>query len=132
MSAAAIEGATRKVQALLRRQHTLVSSLLERRAQLRGSLITRWARCGKEGCACRRGPGHGPYYVLSTRSGGSGAFTYLGREQVPSARRLVSDYRQFQSGLRRLRTLNDELLRSMGRYQEAAARLARRRVGLSS
>lgn len=29
---------------------------------LRGSLIERYKRCGKPGCKCAEGPGHGPKY----------------------------------------------------------------------
>jgi len=32
---------------------------------LRGSLIGRYKRCGKPGCKCADGPGHGPKYYLS-------------------------------------------------------------------
>ena len=32
---------------------------------LRGSLIERYKRCGKPGCKCADGPGHGPKYYLS-------------------------------------------------------------------
>src|ERR1700738_2075497 len=32
---------------------------------LRGSLIERFKRCGKPGCKCAQGPGHGPKYYLS-------------------------------------------------------------------
>jgi hypothetical protein len=126
-----VDDAERRVRKLLREQRALVSSLLALRQQLKGSLLTRWGRCGKAGCACTSGLGHGPYYVLSTRSGGQGGFTYLERKQATQARRLVGGYRQFRKGLRRLRVLNQELLRRMGRYQQAAARHAERRVGLA-
>jgi hypothetical protein len=125
-----VDDAERRVRVLLAEQRALVASLLALRQQLQGSLFTRWGRCGKAGCACRSGTPHGPYYVLSTRSGGQGAFTYLERAQATRARRLVARYRQFRTGLRRLRVLNQELLRRMGRYQQAAARYAERYVGL--
>jgi hypothetical protein len=126
-----VDDAERRVRELLAEQRALVSSLLALRQQLQGSLFTRWGRCGKEGCACRTGRGHGPYYVLSTRSGGQGGFAYLERGQAAQARRLVGGYREFRKGLRRLRVLNRELMRRMGRYQQAATRQAQRRVGLA-
>ena len=57
-------------------QDTPSSTLRRRRAQLlrqmpaldtllRGSLIERYKRCGKPGCKCADGPGHGPKYYLS-------------------------------------------------------------------
>src|SRR5687767_5535568 len=111
----------RRVRALLTEQRTLVASLLALRQQLRGSLVTRFGTCGKAGCACRDGEGHGPYYVLSTRSAGRGGFTYLDRAQATEARRLVAGYRRFRGGMRRLRTLNQELLDALKRYQRAVA-----------
>src|SRR5262245_56704111 len=126
-----IDDAERRVRELLGEQRELVSSLLVLRQQLQGSLFRRWGRCGKAGCACASGKGHGPYYVFSSRSGGTGGFTYLERDQVATTRRLVVGYKQFRKGLRRLRVLNQELLRRMDRYQQAASRQSQRRVGLS-
>lgn len=122
--------AERRVRKLLQEQRTLVASLLALRQQLQGSLFTRWARCGKKGCGCADGRPHGPYYVLSTRRGGTGGFAYLERKDVPRTRSLVSDYRRFRTRLRRLRRLNDELLRLMNRYQGAATRESARQMGL--
>ncbi|MHC4710339.1 MAG: DUF6788 family protein [Planctomycetota bacterium] len=34
-------------------------------AILRGSLIERYKPCGRPGCKCAKGPGHGPKYYLS-------------------------------------------------------------------
>jgi hypothetical protein len=126
-----LDAAERRVRDLLGEQRALVSSLLAKRQQLKGSVFARRGRCGKAGCACRSGPGHGPYYVLSTRSGGQGSFTYLEKGKAREARRLVGGYREFRKGLRRLRVLNQELLRRMGRYQQAAARVGGRRAGLA-
>ena len=38
---------------------------------LRGSLIERFKRCGKAGCKCTQGPGHGPKYYLSVSQPGA-------------------------------------------------------------
>jgi hypothetical protein len=119
---AEVERIRQKAQELLAEQRTLVRALLRLREQLGGSLIERWADCRKAGCACQRGERHGPYYVLSTRSGGRGGYTYLERPQVPQARDLVRRHRQFQDGLRRLKNLNEDLVETMRRYREAMAR----------
>ena len=112
----------RKVRALLVAQRALVADLLSQRRQLPGSLFTRMGICGKAGCACARGQAHGPYYVLSTRRGGQGAFTYLDRRQAGEARELVTGYRRFRRGMTRLRSLNRRLLEALQRYQRAVAR----------
>jgi len=120
-----------RVRARLAEQRTLVRELLQRRELLAGSLFERWAVCGKEGCACRSGQKHGPYYVLSTRSGGRGGFSYLDSEQMGEARSLVKAYREYRAGLRRLRRVNDQLLELLRRYQEETARRGGRKVGVS-
>jgi hypothetical protein len=120
----------RRVRRLLGRQRALVASLLEVRAQLRGSVFTRFGTCGKAGCACGGGDAHGPYYVLSTRQAGAGGFAYLDRTRAVEARRLVAGYRRFRGGLQRLRSLNRELLAALQRYQEAVTRRGGRHIGL--
>ena len=122
----------RRVRALLAEQRRAVRALLMARAQLRGSVITRYGRCGKPGCACARGPGHGPYHVLSRRSGGKGAYEYLDAARAREARGMVGRARAFQQGLRRLQRLNEELLDLLRRYQAAMARRGGRRVGLAT
>ena len=51
--------------ALRKRRHALLHQLPPLQAILRGSLIERYKRCGKPGCKCAEGPGHGPKYYLS-------------------------------------------------------------------
>jgi len=119
-----------RVHSRLKEQRLLVQSLLRLRKQLQGSLFTRYGRCGKTGCACREGQPHGPYYVLSNRSGGAGSFAYLDKAQVGRVRDLVRRHREFRSGLRRLQRLNRELDTLLRRYQEATIQDAHRSLAL--
>ncbi len=122
----------RRVREKLREQRELVEDLLrERREQLQGSLFERWAVCGKEGCACRQGRRHGPYYVLSTRSGGKGGFAYLEGSQAAEARELVKRHRAFRAEMRRLKRVGEQLVTLLRRYQEVLARQGGHRVGIS-
>jgi hypothetical protein len=120
----------RRVRDRLQEQQRVVRSLLAARAQLPGSLFTRYGRCGKPACACRRGPGHGPYHVLSQRSGGQGAFAYLDAARAREARGLVARARAFRTGLRRLQRVNLELLDLLRRYQGAMSRRGGARLGV--
>jgi hypothetical protein len=124
------EAIRQKVRARLQEQRALVEELLRRREQLAGSLFVRFGVCGKEGCACRTGRKHGPYYVLSTRSAGHGGFAYLDASQAGEARELVKAYREYRAGMRRLRTVGEQLVSLLRRYQEATTRKGSRRVGL--
>ncbi len=119
-----------RVRSMLAEQRLLVEELLRRREQLAGSLFVRYGVCGKEGCVCRTGRRHGPYYVLSTRSGGQGGFAYLDESQAAEAQTLVRAFREYKAGMRRLRAVGERLVVLLRRYQEATARQGIRRVGL--
>ena len=119
-----------RVRARLREQRTLVEKLLKRREQLQGSLFMRWGVCGKKGCVCRSGQKHGPYYVLSNRSGGRGGFAYLDADQMGTARGLVKAHREYRANLKRLKKVNEQLVELLRRYQEATTLRGGRRVGV--
>ena len=121
-----------RVRARLQEQRALVEDLLRQREQLAGSLFVRFGVCGKEGCVCRTGQKHGPYYVLSTRSGGKGGFAYLEASQMEEARELVRAYRGYRAGMQRLRKVGEQIVVLLRRYQEASFRKGTRRVGLPS
>jgi hypothetical protein len=107
-------------------------SLLRLREQLGGSLFARYAECGKESCSCRQGQKHGPYWVLSTRVAGRGGFAYLDAEAAAAARDLVKRYRDFKTGLRRLRRLNADIVTLLRRYQDAMSKQGGRRLGVTA
>ena len=113
----------------LTEHETLVDSLLQEREQIRGSLFARFAVCGKQGCVCAQGERHGPYYVLSNRSGGEGAFIYLKDEQVSRIRELVNRNRRFKKGLKRLKGLSARLHELFERYESTATRVGQKQVG---
>ena len=124
------DGIRQRIRTSLKRQRELVAELLRRREQLAGSLFVRYGVCGKQGCVCRSGQKHGPYYVLSTRSGGRGGFAYLEAAHMSEARELVKAYREYRAGMRRLQRVNAELVALLRRYQEATTRRGHRRIGL--
>jgi len=119
-----------RVRTRLKEQRDLVEKLLRRREQLAGSLFMRWGVCGKEGCVCQTGQKHGPYYVLSSRSGGKGGFAYLDAHQMSEARSLVKAHKEYRADMRRLRKVNRQIVDLLRRYQEATARRGGRRVGV--
>jgi hypothetical protein len=121
-----------RVRARLQEQRTLIERLLRRRELVAGSLFMRWGVCGKKGCVCQTGQKHGPYYVLSRRSGGRGGFTYLDKDQATEARSLVRAHQDYKADLKRLRKVNEQLVTLLRRYQEATGRRGDRRVGVAS
>jgi hypothetical protein len=126
-----IETIRSRIRERLAEQRSLVQSLLRLREQLQGSHFARYAECGKETCACRQGRKHGPYYVLSTRSGGQSGFAYLAGRQAEEAERLVGRHKDFKAGFRRLKKVNVEIVGLLRRYQPQMARQGGRRLGLA-
>jgi uncharacterized protein DUF6788 len=127
-----IEVIRRQVRTRLREQGALVRLLLQQRDQLQGSLFPRYGTCGKATCACRTGRRHGPYYVLSSRTAGRGAFAYLDADEVARARDLLARHRQFRRGMARLRRINAEVVALLHRYQQAVVRRGGERLGIAS
>ena len=120
-----------RIRETLAQQRRLVASLLQVREQLHGSLFVRYGQCGKAGCACQtEGHRHGPYYVLSTRTGGRGSFSYLDASTAREARERVARYRAFRAGLKGLQRVNGSLVDLLRRYQRAQLRKTARRLGL--
>lgn len=114
----------------LSEHESLVDALLQEREQIKGSLFARFAVCGKANCACAQGEKHGPYYVLSNRSGGEGAFVYLKEDQVSRVRELVDRHRRFRKGLKRLKGLSSKLHEMFLKYEVTAARAGSRQAGM--
>jgi hypothetical protein len=126
-----LEAIRRQVRTRLREQGVLVRRLLQQREQLQGSLFPRYGLCGKPTCVCRTGRRHGPYYVLSSRTAGRGAFTYLDAEEVAPARELLRRHREFRRGMARLRRLNADLVALLRRYGQAVVKRAGERIGIA-
>ena len=114
----------------LTEHESLVLALLSEREQIKGSLFSRFAVCGKLNCACAQGEKHGPYYVLSNRSGGTGAFVYLKDDQVTRVRELVNRHRRFKKGLKRLKGLSSKLHEMFERYENSATLAGSRQAGV--
>ena len=108
-----INGLTRKrTQTLRQRQKAILRKLPPLKAILRGSLVERYKRCGKPGCKCAKGPGHGPKYYLTV----SFPKRPPEMEYVPEAfrekvKQYLENYRKAKEILEELSSINRELLR---------------------
>ena len=98
--------------ALRRRRKTLLRQLPPLHALLRGSLIERYKRCGKPGCKCAKGRGHGPKYYLSvSRTGARPEMDYVPQASVEQVVQFLANYRRTREILDELCAINRELLR---------------------
>jgi hypothetical protein len=99
--------------AFLRKRRTaLMRQLPPLQAILRGSLIERYKRCGKPGCKCADGPGHGPKYYLSVSYPGlRPQMDYVPQESYAQTAELLANYHRTREILEQICEINRELLR---------------------
>ena len=97
---------------LRQRRELLLRELPPFDAVLRGSLIKRYKRCGKPGCKCAQGPGHGPKYYLSvSRPNARPEMAYVPQAQYARVVEYLGNYRRIRHLLDELCAINRELLR---------------------
>jgi hypothetical protein len=90
---------------------------------LRGTVGSRRVRCGKKGCHCQDGSGHGPVYYLSVSVGGGRTKQIgLSREQYQEASRLAENYAALRDILDEVSRLNRELLEAEARARRTTER----------
>jgi hypothetical protein len=98
--------------ALRKRRDELVLQLPPLHDMLRGSLIERYKRCGKPGCKCAEGRGHGPKYYLSVSFPKQRPqMDYVPREFAEQARASLDHYQRAREVLEEICEINRELLR---------------------
>ena len=103
---------TEPAAVLRKRRRALVSQLPPLRSILRGSLIERYKRCGKPGCKCADGPGHGPKYYLSVSYPGlRPKMDYVPQEACKQVSELLANYQRAREILEEISEINRELLR---------------------
>jgi len=98
--------------ALRKRRQALLRQLPPLRAVLRGSLIERYKRCGKPGCKCADGPGHGPKYYLSVSFPGlRPQMDYVPQASYAQASEFLANYHRARQILEEICEINRQLLR---------------------
>ena len=101
------------VASLRRKRQSLIQRLppLARRV-VRGSLIERYLRCGKPGCQCASGTGHGPKYYLSVSyPDARPELQYLRQQQHAQVQALLKNFQHVRDLLEQICDINRELLR---------------------
>jgi hypothetical protein len=108
-----INGLTDKTtRALRQRQKTLLKKLPPLQAILRGSLVERYKRCGKPGCKCANGPGHGPkYYLTVSFPKRPPEMEYVPEAFQEKVNEYLENYRKAKQIMEELSSINRELLR---------------------
>ena len=98
--------------ALRRRRRSLLGNMPSLERIMRGSLIERYKRCGRPGCHCAKGRGHGPKVYLSVSvSGERPQMDYVPNARGEEVRELVENFNKAREILNEICAINTELLR---------------------
>ena len=98
--------------ALRKRRRSLLRKLPSLTAVLRGSLIERYKPCGKPGCKCAKGPGHGPKYYLSVSYPRlRPQMDYVPKQYLLQTKKFLANYQSAREVLEEICEINRELLR---------------------
>ena len=94
----------------------LASGLPPFEEMVRGSLVTRYRRCGKPNCHCVETEGHGPaHYLAVTLKGGKTEQIFLSEEMLPVAQQYLDNYKRWWAALEKVSDVNRQLLRMRAR-----------------
>jgi hypothetical protein len=97
---------------LRRRRTQLLRTLPSMEHLLRGSIIERYLRCGKPGCKCAQGEGHGPKYYLSVSFPGQRPqMSYVPQGDYEDVSQYLSNYQLLRTAIEEICEINRELLR---------------------
>jgi hypothetical protein len=101
---------------LLKDRQVLSSGLPRFEEMVRGSLVTRYRRCGKPNCHCVGTEGHGPaHYLAVTLKGGKTEQILLSEEMLPVAQQYLDNYKCWWAALEKVSDVNRRLLRLRAR-----------------
>ena len=98
--------------ALRARRRELLASLPSLARVMRGSLVVAYKRCGRAGCHCAGGTGHGPKHYLSVSAAGQRPkLNYVAHGDDEQVAECVANFRAVRSALNEICAINTELLR---------------------
>ena len=83
---------------------------LSRKSMLPGSVIEKYIMCGKEGCKCKKGSLHGPFYYLSYKEDGKTKMLFLKADISKRAKILNDSYRQWRKNRAQIGKINMQIL----------------------
>jgi hypothetical protein len=102
--------ASMSARQLLARRRALAARLGDVQEVLAGSLTAQARRCGKPGCRCAGGEGHGPYAYFTPRPAGRGRARYVPEALAGVVRRYLQRGEQVEAVLAEISAVNAELL----------------------
>jgi hypothetical protein len=96
------------------KRERLLAQLPDLRQILRGSLVTRYRRCGRPSCHCARenDHGHGPaYYLMVSVAPGKTVQVYVPKQHKQEVESWLKNFQHARQKLEQISTLNRTLLK---------------------
>lgn len=121
-----MNGTSNRIAELERRLADAIAGAPDLADTLRGTVGERFVRCGKAGCHCQGGAGHGPVFYLSTQLEGRTRQVSLTPETAEVARRLVGNHARLRATIDEVTSINLELLKVRREEQRGAGARAPR------
>lgn len=106
-----LSGLRQQVSWTVCRRALLERGLFQGQGMESAPLVLQRRRCGKAGCVCRGGQGHGPYLYRVKVSGSRRRLEYVPGPEVAAARRARQAYDDHQRNLDEYTKLNREIER---------------------
>jgi len=79
---------------------------------LRGSVIESYKKCGKSGCKCERGKGHGPKYSMTINFPKRRPENdYIRLEQITQVKEYVANYHQLKDLIEQICAINRTIIK---------------------
>jgi hypothetical protein len=111
---------------LMERRDVVAANLPPFSEIVRGSIVTRYRRCGKPTCYCAATEGHGPaHYLVVTLKRGKTEQILLSEEMLPVARHFLNNYDRWWAALEKVSEANRRLLRLRASELTGAKRTSR-------
>ena len=91
---------------------------LSRKSMLPGSVVEKYIMCGKEGCKCRKGSLHGPFYYLTYKENSKTKMIFLKKDVSKRAKILNDNYKSFRKLRARVGIINKDILSLMDEIEK--------------
>ena len=82
---------------------------------IRGNLIEKHLPCGKEGCKCKEGELHGPFYYLIYPEEGKQKTLYVRKDRLKEVREGIKAYKRARQTIDKVAEINRKLLKKGGK-----------------
>ena len=98
-----------------KRKKALQGLLGEDMGMIRGSLVEKHLPCGKEGCKCKEGEPHGPFYYLIYPEEGKQKTLYVRKDKLKEVKEGIKAYKRAKKAIASVGDMNRKLLKKGGK-----------------